>query len=75
MDKYAGGVVTYDNFWNTMVRYKSQFTVVPCFPLRSFMLALNRTTIDYFSLDIEGTEYKVLELLPWHHINIKVSLK
>ena len=27
-------------------------------------------TIDYFSLDIEGAEYVVLETLPWNKVNI-----
>ena len=35
------------------------------------MEALNRTTIDYFSLDIEGHERQVLDSIPWHKLNIK----
>ncbi len=31
-----------------------------CFPLYSLLLALERTTVDYLSLDIEGTELEVL---------------
>uniref|UniRef100_A0A2P2I5J0 Protein Star-like n=1 Tax=Hirondellea gigas TaxID=1518452 RepID=A0A2P2I5J0_9CRUS len=45
--------------------------IAHCFPLYSFLLALNHTTIDYFSLDVEGLEYKVLEAIPWDKVNIK----
>lgn len=43
---------------------------VQCFPLYSVLQALNSPTIDYFSLDIEGAEYVVLETLPWNKVNI-----
>ena len=37
----------------------SQSPVVPCFPLHALLVALNRTTVDYFSLDVEGYELDV----------------
>ena len=43
---------------------------VQCFPLYSVLQALNNPKIDYFSLDIEGAEYVVLETLPWNKINM-----
>ncbi|RXG51476.1 Protein Star [Armadillidium vulgare] len=43
---------------------------VQCLPLYSILLALNRTTIDYFSLDVEGHEVEVLETIPWDKVNI-----
>ena len=36
------------------------------------MLALNRSTIDYFSLDVEGHERQILDTIPWSRIIIKV---
>jgi hypothetical protein len=45
---------------------------VQCFPLYSILLAVGRTHIDYFGLDVEGSEYKILKTIPWHKINIKV---
>jgi len=45
-----------------------------CFPLLSLLLAANLTEIDYFSLDVEGLEYLVLENLHWTKLHIKVSL-
>lgn len=45
---------------------------VQCFPLFSFLIALNITTLDYFSLDVEGAEFAVLKTIPWDKVNIKV---
>lgn len=55
------------NFKNTDNVYKMQ-----CFPLYSILLAIGKTDIDYFSLDVEGYEYKILNTIPWHKVNVKV---
>ena len=34
------------------------------------MAALDYPTVDYFSLDIEGAEWTILNSLPWDRINI-----
>lgn len=57
--------------WMRMVRMKEDFVEMVCFPLYSFMLALNRTTIDFFSLDIEGDELNVLKTIPFDKLDIK----
>lgn len=44
---------------------------VQCFPIYSILSALNRTTVDYFSLDIEGDELAVLKTIPWNHVHIQ----
>ena len=31
-----------------------------CFPLYSVLKALNKTTVDFLSLDVEGAEYEIL---------------
>ena len=36
-----------------------QSGTIPCFPLHALLVALNRTTVDYFSLDVEGFELDV----------------
>jgi len=46
---------------------------VQCLPLWSLMLALNQTTIDYFSLDVEGSELAVLKTIPFEKLDIKVN--
>lgn len=43
-----------------------------CFPFFSFMLALNVTHIDYFSLDVEGQELNVVKTIPFDRIDISV---
>jgi len=45
---------------------------VQCLPLYSILLALNRTTVDLFSLDIEGHELSVLKTIPYDKVDIKV---
>jgi len=46
---------------------------VQCLPLYSILLALNRTTIDLFSLDIEGHELDVIKTIPFDKVDIKVN--
>jgi Methyltransferase FkbM domain len=48
---------------------------VQCLPLYSILLAMNRTTIDIFSLDIEGHELEVLKTIPFDKVDIKVLCK
>lgn len=45
-----------------------------CFPLYSILLALNRTCVDVFSLDVEGAELPVLKTIPFEHVTIKLIL-
>ena len=47
---------------------------VQCIPVYSLMLALNVTTVDYFSLDVEGVELDVLRTIPWDKVQINVSV-
>ena len=50
----------------------ARVTRVQCFPLYSILLALNRTTVDYLSLDVEGAELAVLKTIPFDKVNIRV---
>ena len=45
---------------------------VQCFPFFSVMMALGNPTIDYFSLDVEGSELGILKTIPFSRIDIKV---
>ena len=54
----------------TKARMNIQY--VYCFPFYSMMLALNRTHIDYFSLDVEGLELEILRTIPFDKLNISV---
>ena len=43
-----------------------------CFPLYSVLKALSLPTVHYFSLDIEGAEYQVLQTIPFQEVDIKL---
>ena len=43
-----------------------------CFPTYSLLLALENPTVNYFSLDIEGAEFLVLQSIPWDKVDIEV---
>ena len=45
---------------------------VQCFSLYSLLLAINVTTVDYFSLDIEGAEVEVLQTIPFDKIKFNI---
>lgn len=42
-----------------------------CFPLYSFLLALNQTTIDFLSLDIQGAEVDVFDTIPLNKVYVR----
>jgi len=44
---------------------------VQSFPLHYYLAALKQRTVDYFSLDVEGAEFKVLQTIPWDEVDIK----
>ena len=44
-----------------------------CLPLYSILMAFNNPTIDYFSLDVEGSELAILKTIPWDKVDIRVS--
>ncbi|KAL1506187.1 hypothetical protein ABEB36_005594 [Hypothenemus hampei] len=45
---------------------------VKCFPLFSLLLAMNTSSIDYLSLETDGTELQVLETLPFDRVKIEI---
>ena len=57
---------------NSTVASSEDFITVQCFPLYSILLAVGRTTVDIFSLYVEGHELRILQTIPWHKLNIKV---
>lgn len=50
-------------------------TNVQCFPLYSILLAVGRVQVDYFSVDVEGSESQILMTIPWHKVDIKVYIQ
>ncbi|EFX67629.1 hypothetical protein DAPPUDRAFT_301984 [Daphnia pulex] len=55
----------------TIDEKREESVLVQCFPFFSILSALDRTQIDYFSLDIEGDEFTVLKTIPWDRVDIK----
>lgn len=49
------------------------FARVQCFPFFTLVSAMNVSTVDYFSLDVEGAELDVLKTIPFDSIFIKVQ--
>ena len=45
---------------------------INCLPFKAILNSLNRTEIDYFSLDVEGNELDILKTIPFEEFNIKV---
>ncbi|KAK3860847.1 hypothetical protein Pcinc_033136 [Petrolisthes cinctipes] len=57
----------------TETRTEKLYVAVQCFPLLSYLLALNVTTVDLLTLDIQGTEQFVLQsLLDSDSVSIRV---
>ena len=44
---------------------------IPCIPVETLLLALNRTTVDYFSLDVEGMENDVVRTIDHNKFSIR----
>lgn len=55
------------------VAHNGKHVDVQCFPLASYIMALNITSVDYFSLDVEGSEMEVLQTIPFNLVDIKVT--
>ena len=47
-----------------------EYNVVQCFPIHTYLLALNITKIDILSLDTQGGEDKMLYSIPWELVDI-----
>lgn len=54
------------------VAHSGKHVTVQCFPLASYIAALDVKSVDYFSLDVEGSEMEVLQTIPFDRIDIKV---
>lgn len=50
------------------------YSVVQCFPLVSYLLALNISTVDLLSLDVQGVEKDILKNVPWTRLIIRVMV-
>nr|XP_027213989.1 uncharacterized protein LOC113807034 isoform X3 [Penaeus vannamei] len=59
------------NFDWLLGSWSQEYTVAQCFPLWSYLLALNTTTVDFFSLDTQGGEWDILKTIPFDKVKIR----
>jgi hypothetical protein len=48
-------------------------TIVLCVPVGEILEELGITNIDFWSLDIEGSDFDVLQTFPWEKIHVEVT--
>ena len=46
---------------------------IQCIPLMTYLLALDKTVVDYFSLDVEGSDFDVLRTIDFDRVIFKVQ--
>lgn len=69
------GRIIHDKYSQSWIKHqalKKNVIVTHCFPLYSYMLALNITVIDFLTLDVEGEELNVLKTIPFDKLTIKM---
>ncbi|XP_069193568.1 protein Star-like [Procambarus clarkii] len=72
---YLQGVKLNSTVYNDFLKtWEESYSVVQCFPLASYLLALNVSTVDFLSLDIQGAEKSVLKNFPWDRITIRAMV-
>ena len=55
------------------LRGEKHTSKVLCFPFFSILNAIGNPVVDYFSLDVEGSELPILQSIPWEKVKIKVK--
>ncbi|KAK3851393.1 hypothetical protein Pcinc_041956 [Petrolisthes cinctipes] len=53
-------------------RGEESYMVTYCFPLHSYLLALNITKVDLLSLDTQGSEIEIIKSIPWEEVEVRV---
>lgn len=67
------GVTLDSRLYDNQLRASDKsYSVVQCFPLVSYLLALNVSTVDLLSLDVQGVEKDVLNNFPWSRVVVRV---
>ena len=71
---YTGGITDFlhENPQTTERHLSAKVQSIPCLPLISILKAINVSTIDYFSLDVEGAELDILRTIPFDEVDIKL---
>ena len=62
-----------DSVWkNKGIPTDERYLFVPCFSLNTIMKALNVEKVDFFSLDVEGSEYEVVQSIDYDKLKIRL---
>jgi hypothetical protein len=69
--KYGENSAVGDLISKTYISKSADFNVT-CFPVFSILKAAKMLTVDYFSLDVERAELRVLKTIPFDKVFIKV---
>lgn len=70
---YQLGVTMKTHKYDSFLRSgEKSFSIVSCFPLHTYLRALNITRIDLLSLDTQGSEIDVIKTIPWSEIKVRV---
>ncbi|XP_076042253.1 protein Star-like [Oratosquilla oratoria] len=54
--------------------FDNAYDLVQCFPILTYLAALNVTHLDVFSLDVQGAEKEILLNFPWAKITVDVFI-
>ncbi|CAG0898854.1 unnamed protein product [Darwinula stevensoni] len=76
-DLFSNIVVVEDrSMWTDLRRNTNKVTGedLICYPLETFLIALDVKTVDFFSLDVEGMDYGVLATIPFHIFRFEVLM-
>nr|XP_045611896.1 uncharacterized protein LOC123766657 [Procambarus clarkii] len=70
---FLRGVTLDSHIYDNLLQLSEKsYSVVQCFPLLSYLLALNVSEVDLLSLDVQGAEKAVLRHVPWQTLRIRV---
>ncbi|MPC30363.1 Protein Star [Portunus trituberculatus] len=70
---YQLGVTMKTHRYDSYLRSgEKSFYLVNCFPLHTYLRALNITRIDLLSLDTQGSEMDIIKTIPWAEVKVRV---
>lgn len=70
---YQLGVTMNTHRYDTILNAgEKSYSLVSCFPLLTYLRALNVTRIDLLSLDTQGSEMDIVKTIPWGEVSVRV---
>ena len=65
-------IINFNTFVSSLVRGGTPRPMTQCFDIYSLLRAINRTHVNYFSLDVEGAELSILKTIPFRRITVDI---